>query len=314
MKIDILITVRDDYLLFRQLYESIRYNIPDDEIEKIIVVDDHSSNRRLIEYEKHLSKDGGIHLVRNGIPLPSYYSRIPIPFLKSKGHGGSLNIGLKHVTTDYVFVIDPDSIILRKGVLKNSLPCFDLDPAVMSVGQVVGGIRGIRVIGPKDRENPELRTVYIRKKSHQYGMTNAACMLVRMEAWKKHGISKFWNRGWAHMPFVRSLFEKGFKTCNFDFYIDGYVVHLGGATLKNMKFKNFRFRNFSDGKPPYGMSYERPVYGEKDRGENYAGYLELTIPSVEYDALLEKKYGDLPYGEMAPPVDPVLFGPPRGKR
>jgi len=313
MKVDILIAVRDQYLLLRQLYESIRCNISEHEIGKIIVVDDHSSERRMIEYEKYLAKDGKIHLVRNGIPLPSYYSRIPISFLKSKGHGGSLNIGLKHVTTDYVFILDHDTVILRKGVLKNSLPCFELDPAVMSVGQVIGGIRGVRVIGPKDRENPELRTEYVREKPHQYGMTNATCMLVKMEAWKKHGIAKFWNGGWAHMPFVRSIFEKGFKTCNFDFYVDGYVVHLGRAIIKNLRFKNYRFRNFKDGKPSYGMSYEQTIYGEKEHGEYYAGYLELIMPSGEYDEMLEKIYGNLPFSEVAPPIDPALFGPPRGE-
>lgn len=314
MMVDILITVRDQYLLFRQLYESIKIHISDEEIGKIIVVDDHSSDRRLINYTKYLAMDGKIYLVRNGLPLPSYYSRIPIPFLKSKGHGGSLNKGLKYVTTDYVFIIDPDSVILRSDVLRNSLPCFNLDPAIMSVGQVVGGLRGIRVIGPNERENPELRTEYIRANPHHYGMTNAVCMLVKMDAWKKHKLARFWNGGWAHMPFTRSLFERGFKTCNFDFFVNGYVVHLGKAILKNMKFKNFRFRSFKYGIPPYGMSYEQSVYGEKDRGENYSGYLELVIPSIEYDKMLEKKYGNLSFSEMAPPVDTSIFGPPKGNR
>lgn len=97
-------------------------------------------------------------------------------------------------------------------------------------------------------------------------------------------------------------------------YVDGYVVHLGRAILKNMKFKNFRFRSFKYGIPPYGMSYEQSVYGEKDRGENYSGYLELVIPSIEYDEMLEKKYGNLSFSEMAPPLDSSIFGPPKGNR
>lgn len=141
-------------------------------------------------------------------------------------------------------------------------------------------------------------------------MTNASCMLVRMDAWKKHHLEPFWNGGWAHMQFGKSIFEKNFKTCNFDFYVDGYVVHLGRATLKNMKFKNFRYRSFKKGTPPYGMSYEQPVYGRKELGEHYIGYLELKIPSIEYDKLLENKYGKLPFDQIAPPVDPSIFGPP----
>ena len=85
MKVDILIPVRNQYLLFRQLIESITHNIPDKEIGKIIVVDDHSNEKVLKRYEEYLARKGVIHLVRNGIPLPSYYSRIPISFLKSKG-------------------------------------------------------------------------------------------------------------------------------------------------------------------------------------------------------------------------------------
>ncbi len=302
MSVDILIPVRNQYILFRQLFESICMNIPDNEIGKIIVVDDHSSNKKLKLYLKYLAGNGMIHLVRNGMPLPSYYSRIPFSFLKSKGHGGSLNIGLEYVTADYVFIIDADSIILRKDILKDSLPCFDLDPEIMSVGQVVGGVRGIKIIGPEERENPEFKTEYVRKKPHQYGMINADCMLVRMSVWNEHNLAKFWNRGWAHMPFVRSIFEKGFKTCNFDFYTDGYIIHLGRATLKGMKLKNFRLRFFKNSTPPYGMSYEKLAYGSKKLGEYYAGYLELKIPSVEYDDQLEEKYGDLPFAQMAQPV------------
>ena len=93
MPVDILIPARNQYLLLRQLYESICHKIPGNEIGKIIVVDDHSSDKRQIYYLKYLSNKGMIHFVRNGITLPSYYSKIPLSFLKSKGHGGSLNIG-----------------------------------------------------------------------------------------------------------------------------------------------------------------------------------------------------------------------------
>ena len=214
------------------------------------------------------------------------------------------------MTADFVFILDPDCIILRKDVLKNSMPCFDLDPDVMSVGQVVGGISGIKVIGREERENPEVKTAYFYKKPYHYGITNASCMLVRMDAWRKHGLAPFWNGGWAHMQFGKSIFKKNFKTCNFDFYLDGYVVHLGRSTLKNMKFKNFRFRSFKNGTPPYGMSREQPVYGTKELGEHYIGYLELKIPSFEYDTLLENKYGSLAFDKIATPVDLSIFGPP----
>ncbi len=307
---DILIPVRNQYLLFRQLYESIRSHIPDEEIGQIIVVDDHSPEKLLREYTRYLHERGSITLVRNGMPLPSYKTGIPISFLKSKGHGESLTIGLKYVTADYVFILDSDCIILRDDVLKNSLPCFDLDPLVMSVGQVVGGVRGIKVIGDKERSDPEFITDYTRKKPFHYGYTNACCMLVRMDAWKKHDLSYFSNKGWAHLYFTKSIFKKGYKTCNFDFFLDGYVIHLGKALLKNMRFKHLRLRTFKNGKPPYGMSFEDATYSAKNKGEFYAGYLELKIPSEEYDRLLEDTYKDLPFEKMAPPVNPAILGPP----
>jgi glycosyltransferase involved in cell wall biosynthesis len=314
MPVDILIPVRNQYLHFRQLYESIRHLIADNEIGQIIVVDDHSLDRTLRAYTQYLHNRGLITLIRNGIPLPSYYTGIPVPFLKSKGHGTSLNIGLKHVKTDHVFILDPDSIILRGDILKNSVHCFDLDPLIMAVGQVVGQVRGIEVIGSEERKKARLTTEYIQKHSEQYGFTNACCMLVRMSAWNEHGLSLFWDRGWAHMPFVRSIFQNGFETCNFDFFIDGYVIHLGWAELKNMRFKYLRFKRYKEGLPSYGHSLESNKYANKERGEVYSGYFELKIPSTEYDAYLEKTYMHLPFEESAPPVDLSFFGPPNSSK
>ncbi len=58
------------------------------------------------------------------------------------------------------------------------------------------------------------------------------------------------------------------------------------------------------------MSYEKPSYGSKELGENYIGFLELKIPSAEYDSILKNKYGELPFDQMASPVDPQIFGVP----
>lgn len=140
-------------------------------------------------------------------------------------------------------------------------------------------------------------------------MTNASCMFVRMDAWSKYGVSALWNGGWASIPFGKSIARKGLKTCNFDFYIDKYVIHLGRATLKGMKLKNFRIK-FGAKVPAYGMSYEKSSYGRKELGENYIGFLELKIPSAEYDSILKNKYGDLPFNQMTPPIDPQIFGEP----
>jgi hypothetical protein len=310
MPVDILIPVRDTYLLFRQLFESISLKIPNNNIGKVIVVDDHSSNKKLINYQNHLSKKGMIHLVRNGMPLPSFYSRIPFQFLKSKGHGVSLNIGLEYVTTEYALILDQDCIIMRGDLLKDSIPCFDLDPGIMSIGEVVGKVKGIKVIGPEEKKNPELNTKHIRKHPNHFGMTHACCMLVRMDGWNKHGLTKFWNGGWAHMRYVKSIFEKGYKTCNFNFFSEGYAIHLGRASVKNLTFKNMRLRSKKDTPPPYGMSFEKPVYADKQFGERYAGYLELKIPSMNYDEMLVQKYGNQPFDHMSDPVDPELFGPP----
>jgi glycosyltransferase involved in cell wall biosynthesis len=310
MPVDILVPVRDQYQLFRQLYESIRLRIPDREIGKIIVVDDHSWDKRLRGYTKFLNEQGLIKLIRGGIPLPSYYTGIPLPFLRSKGHGSSLNIGLQYVSTPYVFILDPDCVILRNDVLKKSIRCFDLDPLIMSVGQVVGGIKGVKVIGREERKNPEHVTEYVRKKPHQYGYINACCMLAKIEAWREHNLSFFWNKGWAHMPFAKSIFNHEFKTCNFDFFLDGYVVHLGRALLKKMKLKHLQFRRADERSEPYGMSCEKAKYSAKHQGEFYGGYLELKMPSDEYDRLLEDRYENLAFDEVAPPLDVSIFGTP----
>jgi len=309
-KADILIPVRNEYLLFRQLFESIIQRIPKEDIGNIIVVDDFSSDKKLKKYLKYLSNENLITLIKGFLPLPSFYSRIPIPLLTSRGHGGSINKGLKYVTSNYVLIIDPDTIILRGSLIKDAVKCFDLDDKIVSVGQVVGGIKGVKVIGDKEREDPEFLTEYIKENPHHYGMTNACCMLNKTVAHTEYGLDKFWNKGWAHMPFTKSIFREGYKTCNFDFFIDGYLIHLGRASLKNMKFKNMRIRKFKNGKPPYGMSKETKKYANKEKGEYYGGYLELKIPSDEYDRILEEKYSNLPFDEFAPLTDENFFGPP----
>ena len=309
-KVDILIPVRNEYILFRQLFESIIQKIPKEDIGNIIVVDDFSTDKKLRKYLKYLSNEKLIKLIKGFIPLPSFYSRIPIPLLTSRGHGGSINKGINYVTSDYVLILDPDVIILNGNLIIDAMKCFDLDSKVVSVGQVVGGIKGIKVIGSEERKNPEFLTEYVRKHSHHYGMTNACCMLNKTVAHREYGLAKFWNRGWAHMPFTKSIFQKGYKTCNFDFFVNGYVVHLGRASLKNMKFKNMKIRKFKDGKPPYGMSKETNKYANKEKGEYYGGYLELKIPSGVYDKILEEKYSNLPFDEIAPLVDENIFGPP----
>jgi len=310
-KVDILIPVRNEYFLFRQLIESILINISNNEIGQIIVVDDFSTDKLLKKYLRYLNKKGIIRLIGGRLALPSYYSRIPLPFLTSRGHGGSINKGLKYVKSDYVFILDPDTVVLRSDVIQNAIKCFELDPKIVSVGQVVGGVKGILVIDENERRNPQFLTEYTRKKPHHFGMTNACCMLNKTEAHREYGLAKFWNRGWAHMPFVKSIFEKGYKTCNFDFFVDGYVIHLGRASLKNMKLKNLKFRRFKDSKPAYGMSYEQKRYANKEIGEFYGGFLELKIPSHEFDRILEKKYYDLPFDEMAPVIDRSYVGPPQ---
>ncbi|MCK5453333.1 MAG: glycosyltransferase family 2 protein [Calditrichia bacterium] len=310
MLVDIVTPVRNGYVYFRQLYESIRHHIPDEIIGKIIVIDDHSSEKILREYLQFLDKESLIKLVRNGMPLPSYYSGIPIPFLKSKGHGGSLNIGLKYVSSDYVFFIDPDCIVMKKDILHNALACFDLDPLILSVGQVTGGVTGVEVIGEEERRNPKLLTEYVRQRPQDYGFTNTVCMLAKMDSWNKHNLDNFRNEGWAHAAYIKSLFNNVFKTCNFDFFIDGYVIHLGKAILSSMKFKWMKFKKQKKSISPYGVSAEDEKYGFKKSGEYYSGYLELKIPSVDYYNYLTDKYINLPFDRIAPPVEASFFGPP----
>jgi len=141
-KVDILIPVRNEYIIFRQLFESIVQKIPKEDIGNIIVVDDFSTDKKLRKYLKYLSNEKLIKLVKGFIPLPSFYSRIPIPLLTSRGHGGSINKGINYVKSDYVLILDPDIIILNGNLIRDAIKCFDLDSKVVSVGQVVGGVRG----------------------------------------------------------------------------------------------------------------------------------------------------------------------------
>ena len=312
MPVDVLIVTRNEYLLFRQCYESIVHKIPKEDIHSIIVVDDHSTNKLIRRYLKHLHENGKIKLIKNGIPLPSFYSGIGIKFLKGKGHGESINIGLEHVTTDVVLILDLDCIVMRSDLVKNGLKCFDLDPKVMSVGQVVGGITGTQVIGKEERKNPPLLTGYTQKHPEDFGKTNAICMFARMDSWRKYGLDRFKKWGWAHGPYVTSIFEKSFKTCNFDTLVDCYVVHLGGGATRNIKLKWLRNLKYKNHKLPYGCSPEYSDYELRDLGGDfYIIYQELQIPSLQYDEYLENKYLNLPFDQLALEVDTNFFKPPK---
>jgi glycosyltransferase involved in cell wall biosynthesis len=314
MPVDILIAVRNEYLLFRQCLESVKHKIPREDINNIIVVDDHSTDTLLRRYTSYMHQKGEIKLFRNGIPLPSFYSGIPIRFFKSKGHGCTLNRGLKHVTTDIVFFLDQDCIVLRGDIIEKALKCFALDDKIMAVGQLVGAITGTKVIGERERKNPPILTDYIRQKPEDFGFPNAICMFARMDSWRKHNLGRFKSWGWAHAPFARSIFEKGFKTCNFDTFHDGYVMHLGHGACRSIRLKWIRNLKYREGRMPYGMSAENKDYENKYQGEINFGYHELKIPSSNYDDYLVKKYLTLPFDQIAPPVDSSFFGPPDDSR
>lgn len=295
ISLDILIPMYADtdfhYYLFRLCIESILNKVPGDDYSNIIIIDDHSRNVRFIQYmqflERHVKR---VRLVRLGEPCVSYYAQRQCNSVGvSSGHGGALNEGLRYVNAEFVMVIDPDSLILKRGIIRECMPIFSIDSRIMAAGQLTGDFKGSVII---DREK-KVRLDNTFKNSYR-GIVNACLMIVKMEAWGKYGIKKFNNSGWAHGAFAKDIYEKDLKQANFDFYRDCYALHFGGGILNGVRYQD------NDGTSPLGFDPMRDSYERKQYGEYYAGNPDVRVDTDKMCEYLKKTYGEMKYDIVAP--------------
>jgi len=293
MKTTLLCPVYNNYLVFRANIESLLANIPSHAYHELLIVDDCSNEKQLINYLDALDSIPYIRVIKAGLPadcphhngrgrgiLPKNKNRLSI------GQGLAINFGIDHVNSDYVFIFDSDILFNKKScdLIRQMEECMDLDPKIMTVGQLVGKIDGIKIV-----EKPFYAAV---SNKNEGGFPNACAMLSRMDGWKRHRVSKLHNGGWCHFPYSVSIFRNGYKTCNFNVFKDGYLIHLGATVLRHERpgdyMGNFAFAE--DQHRKYGTL--NPNGSLKDW---YAGHDCIPYSTKQFVKLLEETYSDLDF-------------------
>jgi len=323
-KVTILYTVRNYYEMFRMSIESVFKYIPDNHYKEIIIVDDCSDRKEMIDFLRSLeeqyekvkivrpevwSEDGKTKI--KGGPLKwGYYNKhgrsyekirvvVNDPKLETSfGHGGSLNYGITEVDTEYVLILDSDTIMLpkAKSLIPKLLECFALDEKILSVGQVAGKVDGIKVfdkifyyhrtVGDEPVKIGKLGDENIRGHG---GATNACLMMCKMSSWIEHKLNTFSNSGWAHGSYVfqgpYSILMSGFKTCNFNTFKDGYAIHIGYSTVRQTREANSKTLGFVQGCGGYGS-----LGNTADHSDWYGGYYAVNVDTTTLEKILVKEY------------------------
>lgn len=302
-----LYTVRNNYGIFRMAIESAIAYIPRDQYDGIIIVDDCSTDADILNLFDSLQKDESLNvtIVKGGEPRAiGYYNRTSrgkdLSQVTSLGHGMAITAGLKYVKSPYVLILDSDTNILPKGkdLIPRMLECFKLDEKIVAVGQSSGRIDGIAI-------NHVGRFEYYKNKydvKATGGFPNACFMICDMRSWTEYGISTFSNAGWASAPYCYSLFSKGYKTCNYNVFKDGYALHLGYSTVRVTR-ENFE--------ATLGFVKDCTKYGSIKGSDNklndwYGGYYSVSVTTQELFEFLKREYNGFPANERKSIIHKII--------
>ncbi len=280
---------RENYLIFRANIESLFAHVPREHYDEILIVDDCSTDQKLISFLKYLDTFDFIRVIFAGDPTSqSFYNekgnghRDINKGQLSVGHGESQNISIKNTRTDNIFFADSDVLWMKKS--KDLLPhlekCLNEDENVLSAGQLVGNINGPQIIEKPYSLNghPDL---LINKRG---GWPVHICVMNKIDTWKKHGLPKMVNGGWTNERHMPEFWRRGFKTSNFNVFKDGYMIHLGYATLRESRKLLHRGFVYADG----GWDVAQ------QRGWWY-GYEKIPFTTDEFNSMLKKEYWNLPF-------------------
>ena len=199
------------------LLYSIFTNISQDEIGRVVVVDNASTDgsRDLLV---QLHGAGLIDVIQND---------------RQRYHGPAINQGiryLRHMTitatrpeerVDYIWVLDSDTVILRKDVLSNAIRCLQR--------------AGAGVAGEFDYRTPSL----------PQGYAHVCCLLIDPAKVWRRSIQPFWESGTPAEALQLSARRQGVTHVDVGFMRDGYVLHLGGRTLGVIRESRIRHNRYS---------------------------------------------------------------------
>jgi glycosyltransferase involved in cell wall biosynthesis len=173
------------------------------EIARVVIVDNGSTDgsRDLL---MQLERAGLIDVILND---------------RQRYHGPGINQGIRHLgrmtaaatrpdeRVDYIWILDSDTVVLRKDVLSNAIRFLQRSNA--------------GVAGEFDYQTPSLPE----------GYAHVCCLLIDpAQVWRRC-IQPFWESGTPAEALQLSARRRGITHVDFGFMRDGYVLHLGGRTL-----------------------------------------------------------------------------------
>lgn len=292
-KTSLVYTVHNNYLIFRSSIESLFAHVDLDGVYEILIVDDCSSEKIMIEFLDYLDNIPIVRVIKAGDPADYSFhndrqsSGRPASSIldstSSLGHGVAQNIGIENTKTKFALFVDSDILFMPKAkdIVLQLEQCMSLDEKVMSVGQLVGEIRGVRVIDkPFNLCGEEGQLIKTRG-----GWPVHILVMSRMSGWNNHGLTKMCNGGWTNENHIPSLWKNGFKTCNFDIFIEGYAIHLGYATLRHTR----------DILNKQKIVYCKDGGGYSQSRGSWYGYKFVPLTTDEFLKLLEDSYANVAF-------------------
>ena len=242
--------------LIAQLVFSLYRVLGRSEFAQIVVVDNASTDgsRELLDA---LHEAALIQLIRNR---------------SQRYHGPALTQGISWLARrqrtvpaperlDYVWVLDSDVIVLRPDTVRDALRLFE-HPDVAAVGQKTGDPAYNRLL----RRNPEM-------------LHPCSLLLDPARIWRDP-IPPFLDDGAPSTALQQAADERGLRLVEFPFVEDGYLLHLGRGTLREVAGGNDTSNRYYD-------------WAVDHRDYHFAGRADGARRLAAFTELFDAEGGDL---------------------
>ena len=235
-------------------------NIGQDAIARVVVVDNASTDgsRELLV---QLQRAGLVDVILNH---------------RQRYHGPGINQGIRYLRSvtvtatrpdqriDYIWILDSDTVILRKDVLSH---------AIQALQRADAG-----VAGEFDYRTPSL----------PQGYAHVCCLLIEpAQVWRR-SVQPFWESGTPAEALQLSARRRGIVHLDFGFLRDGYVLHLGARTLsviRESRIHQNRYRAWASQLPAGPGDFSGNPRGAELHQEFLRDYV-AAVPDASAAALI----------------------------
>tara|TARA_Y100000310_G_C20626002_1_gene785911 strand:- start:324 stop:1331 length:1008 start_codon:yes stop_codon:yes gene_type:complete len=247
-------SVYNEYLMLRQMVESLQYYVDLDSYEEIIIVDDYSRlDTKLRPYLEYLATKTKFNVTMHDEYrwMMGYQDEMFNKKIQNKhgfnykdypsgkhnlSHSGALWKGVQQAKTKFVLCVDVDIIFLENSfdLLKRLEEQFRKYPKAIIVGQTIA----VKSSEIKECYKPyqNIRGDRVHKAG---GYTSAMASAIRMDAWSKHNLNPIYldrRMSGVFNNLMISIFENGFSALSYPIYSEMNLLHVGrGVARKQIK-------------------------------------------------------------------------------